>query len=231
MLSKSQAKLFFIAATVGFSGVFLWLSVDTILQIPERTNQEELTPAVARGKHIWDVNNCMGCHTLFGEGAYYAPELTKVVERRGEAYIRVFLRDPEAMYPGRRRMINYGFSEDEISDLIAFFEWIGNVDTNGFPTDPPLAASRARGTAPVASDVVTPAPFEVCSACHMVGGQGGTVGPALDGVASRYTREELDEWLHDPQSVRPGTAMPNPESLGIDDAQLEELSTWLMTLE
>lgn len=229
MLSKSQAKLFFIAATVGFSGVFLWLSVDTVMQIPARTNQDALTPAVARGKHIWDVNNCMGCHTLFGEGAYYAPELTQVVERRGEVYIRAFLRDPEAMYPGRRRMINYHFTEDEISDVIAFFVWVGNVDTNGFPADPPLAGSRPG--APVASDVITPASFAVCSACHMVGGQGGTVGPALDGVASRFTREELDAWLEDPQSVRPGTAMPNPESLGIDDAQLEELSTWLMTLE
>lgn len=43
----------------------------------------------------------MGCHTLLGEGAYYAPELTKVVERRSAAWIDRFLQDPEAMYPGR----------------------------------------------------------------------------------------------------------------------------------
>ena len=157
------------------------------------------------------------------------PELTKVVERRGEVYIRTFLRDPEAMYPGRRRMINYHFSEDEISDLIAFFVWVGNVDTNGFPADPPLASSHAPPAS--TSDVVTPASFAVCSACHMVGGQGGTVGPALDGVGSRFSRAELDEWLNDPQAVRPGTAMPNPETLGISAEQLEELTAWLMTLE
>ncbi|MFT4621848.1 MAG: hypothetical protein ACI8PZ_000500 [Myxococcota bacterium] len=30
MLSKSQARLFFLVATAGFSGVFLLLTVDTI---------------------------------------------------------------------------------------------------------------------------------------------------------------------------------------------------------
>ena len=30
----------------------------------------------------------MGCHTIMGEGAYYAPELTNVIERRGEEYVR-----------------------------------------------------------------------------------------------------------------------------------------------
>jgi nitric oxide reductase subunit C len=53
----------------------------------------------------------MGCHTLLGEGAYYAPELTKVYERRGPAFIRAMLRDPEAMYPGQRKMQNYDFTE------------------------------------------------------------------------------------------------------------------------
>ena len=38
------------------------------------------------------------------------------------------LRDPEAMYPGRRRMQQYDFTDQQISDLIAFFEW---VDANG----------------------------------------------------------------------------------------------------
>ncbi len=80
MLSKSQAKWFFLFATAGFSGVFLWLTVDTLRQIPERSHEADLTDSVVRGKDIWEKNNCMGCHTLFGEGAYYAPELTKVVQ-------------------------------------------------------------------------------------------------------------------------------------------------------
>lgn len=75
----------------------------------------------------------MGCHTILGEGAYYAPELTKSYERRGPDWIRLFLKDPQAMYPGQRKMVKYNFSEEEISDVIAFLKWNGELDLNGFP--------------------------------------------------------------------------------------------------
>ncbi|WP_410954841.1 c-type cytochrome, partial [Pseudomonas aeruginosa] len=89
------------------------------------TKAAAITPEVERGKELWEASNCMGCHTLFGEGAYYAPELTKVYERRGPEFIRAMLRDPEAMYPGQRKMQNYNFDERQIDDLLAFLQWSG----------------------------------------------------------------------------------------------------------
>ena len=142
MLSKSQAKIFFLGGTGVFSAAFLSLTFDTHRKVPAQTHADKITPAVTRGKHIWEDNNCMGCHTLFGEGAYYAPELTKVVERRGKPWMRLFLKDPEAMYPNERKMVNYHFKDDQIDDVIAFFEWCGNVDLNGFPAKPPLAVYK-----------------------------------------------------------------------------------------
>ena len=229
MLSKSQARLFFLVATGGFSFVFLGLTVDTIRQVPERSHEEALTPAVVHGKEIWERNNCMGCHTLLGEGAYYAPELTKVVERRGKPWIRVFLKDPQAMFPGERKMVQYDFSEEEIESVIAFLEWVGNIDTNGFPAEPDMRPVAASVVASAASNVPQPPATysQICAACHAVGGKGGAVGPALDGVATRYSEAEMDRWLANPQAVRPGTAMPN---LGLDDTTRAELVTWLMQL-
>lgn len=246
MLTKSQARTFFVGFTVLFSGVFLGLTVDTIRQVPERSNEDQLSEEVVKGKEIWEANNCMGCHTLLGEGGYYAPELTKVVERRGEAWIRIFIKDPAAMYPGRRKMVKYDFSEEEITQVIAFLDWVGKIDTNGFPRAPdmttagivspanagnlasaPSAASptaNPHGAAPAAPTYFT----QVCQSCHAVGGTGGAVGPALDGVATRFTEEKLDAWLRDPQSVKPGTAMPN---LALPDATRAELVTWLMQLD
>lgn len=231
MLSKSQAKLFFLAATVGFSGVFLFLSYDTLRQMPERTNAQNLTPEVLAGRHIWDENNCMGCHTLLGEGAYYAPELTQVVERRGEAYLRIFLADPNSV-EGRRQMVDYEFNDEEIDSLIAFFTWISEIDTNGFPADPPMAQVSEVSANSAAGLAAAPESFAVCRACHALAGDGGSTGPAFDGIANRFSEEELDAWLSDPAGVRPGTAMPNPRTaLGMTDAQMEEISAWLMTLE
>lgn len=139
MLTKSQAKLFFLAGTVIFSVLFLGLSLDTHMnRVGEQTNEENITEAVIAGKHLWEDNNCMGCHTLMGEGAYYAPELTKVVERRGAPYIKGVLMSPTPWgeHTSGRKMVAYGFSDKEATDLVEFFTWIGNIDLNGFPAKP-----------------------------------------------------------------------------------------------
>lgn len=227
MLSKSQARLFFVVATGAFSFVFLGLTVDTVAQVPARSHEENLTPQVIRGKEIWEAENCMGCHTLLGEGAYYAPELTKVVERRGEAWIDLFLRDPEAMFPGERKMVKYDFTDEDRAAVVAFLKWVGEIDTNGFPAKPDLAPTPP--SAPVAPPSSTPAPpvfASVCMGCHQVGGKGGVVGPALDDVARKYDRAALHRWLKDPQSVKPGTAMPN---LGLADDVREAVVDHLLS--
>lgn len=225
MLSKSQAKWFFLVATGGFSGVFLWLTVDTVRQVPERSHEENLSEQVVRGKEIWDSNNCMGCHTILGEGAYYAPELTKAYDRRGEVWLATFLADPQAMYPGQRKMVQYDFTEDEIADVIAYLKWIGEIDTNGFPAEPDLALPTPVVVAQVEA---TPAPeiyTALCVACHSRNGSGGQVGPALDGVDQRYTEAELRAWLEDPTAVKPGTAMPN---LNLSPSDVDALVAYLL---
>ena len=227
MLAKSQAKWFFLGGTGLFSAAFLVLTVDSLGQVPARSREQALSESAVRGKMIWDKNNCMGCHTIFGEGAYYAPELTKVVERRGKDWIATFLKDPEAMFPGKRRMVNYHFDDAQIADVIAFFTWIGDVDTNGFPAKPDLAPPAA----PVrdgASARLARAPHTwktVCVACHSVEGQGGKVGPALDDVGALFAPDKLDAWLANPAAVKPGTAMPN---LGLTPAVRADLVKWLL---
>lgn len=135
MLSKSQAKLFFLAGTVIFSLLFLGLSYDTVSnRVGEQTHEENITEAVIAGKHLWESNNCMGCHTILGEGAYYAPELTKVVERRGEGYIKSVLMAKE-WAPNGRNMVGYEMTAEEAENMVAFFIWIGNIDLNGFPAE------------------------------------------------------------------------------------------------
>lgn len=137
MLSKSQARTFFLGGTVVTFAIFLALSWNSLANdVPRQTNPEKLTESVIRGKHLWESNNCMGCHTIFGEGAYYAPELTKVYERRGEGYIKAALMSKVPWAPRGRKMVAYGFSDEQAGDMVAFFKWIGEVDLNGFPPKP-----------------------------------------------------------------------------------------------
>jgi len=137
MLSKKQAKVFFLGGTITFSLIFLGLSYESVTSsMPRKTNADQITDAVVRGKHIWERNNCMGCHTLLGEGAYYAPELTKVYSRKGEAYIKTVVMSKVPWAPRGRKMVAYGMSEDEAQDVVEFFKWVDKMDLNGFPPKP-----------------------------------------------------------------------------------------------
>lgn len=221
MLTKSQARAFFLGGTLLCATAFIGLTVDTFQRIPAQTHDDAITEEVARGKDLWERSNCMGCHTLFGEGAYYAPELTKVMDRRGEAFVRAMLLSPESMYPGERKMQDYGFTEDEVSDLMAFLRWCGQVDLNGFPAEPPLMPPPSTAAATDGR----PAIFDqVCVACHSLGGQGGQVGPALDGVGLRLSNEELHRWLEDPLAFKPDARMPK---LPLSPQQIDELALFL----
>ncbi len=235
MLSKSQAKAFFLVGTLGFSAIFVGLTIDTFQRIPAQTRSENLTPEVIRGKHLFDRNNCMGCHTILGEGAYYAPELTKVFERRGEAFIKAMLRDPESMYPGQRKMTNYKFTEEEISDFTAFLKWIGEMDLNGFPPKPDLGQIASVGnsgntaSSPFVKREDRPQVFnQLCVACHSLGGQGGQVGPALDSIGATRDIAFLKLWLRDPMSVKSDSKMPK---LPLSEEQIVELAAFLSNLK
>lgn len=227
MLTKKAARSFFIIGTVITFGCFIILTVDTFQKIPAQTNEHNLTESAIRGKHLFDANNCMGCHTIMGEGAYYAPELTKVYKKKGSAFIKMMLTDPEKMFPGKRKMVKYDFTDQEKEDIVQFFKWIGEVDLNGFPKEPDLKISQSQ-----VADLPSNQPEiiqDMCMSCHSLKGQGSTEGPgpALDGVGNRYSKDFLRRWLKDPESVKPGTEMPNLE---LEPQVIDELTEYLSNL-
>ena len=131
-MNKKQTRLFAIGSSLLAVLVFLGMTIDSHRQFGKLTNADKITPAVARGKDVWHKNNCINCHTVFGEGAYYAPDLTKITKLRGEAYLTAYMRDPSKFYDEtrhRRLMPKQNLSETDITDLIAFLDWISNVDT------------------------------------------------------------------------------------------------------
>ncbi len=150
MLSKKQARAFFLGGTLVTFLIFIGLTVFSLSESVDQTNAENITESVVRGKVIWETNNCMGCHTILGEGAYFAPELTKVVDRlnqkydgQGEEVIKSILMSEVPWQPNGRKMVAYGMTEEEAEDMVEFFKWIGEIDLNGFDRIvSPLAKNR-----------------------------------------------------------------------------------------
>jgi len=106
-------------------------------------NEEEAEALVSHGKKITQGRNCMGCHTLLGNGSYFAPDLTKawldpgwISEVEREERMIEFLMDPvenARSFGSDRVMPNLHLSREEAMATIAFLKWMSSIDTNGFP--------------------------------------------------------------------------------------------------
>jgi len=205
-MTKATTRRFFWGGTVLFTAVFIGLTIHTHTTIGERTNTDALTPDVVRGLTVWERYNCENCHTLMGEGAYYAPDLTKIVGQRGRPYLQLFLADPSAFYSAERDgrlMPTLGLSEGEIDDVISFLDWVGNVDLNGWPPRPILVAGvAARGLPGVEGVADSAAPglrgkalFDGeggCAACHSIAAEVTLVGASMAGIPERAVRRIED---------------------------------------
>jgi nitric oxide reductase subunit C len=131
--TKAMARNIFYGGTVFFVLLFLALAYDTNRTLPTRDNSQNLTPAVAHGKKLWEVHNCIGCHTLMGEGAYFAPELVNVYPRRGPEFIKAWIKAQPTGAPGRRQMPQFHLTDQELDDLVAFLKYASEINTNKWP--------------------------------------------------------------------------------------------------
>lgn len=201
-MTKRHTRLFFIWGTVIFALVFVGMTIDSHRKFGTLTNADMITEDVKAGKDVWHNENCINCHTLLGEGAYYAPDLTKITQQRGAAYLRAFLQDPSQFYSEevhRRLMPNPDLTEDEITQVIAFLDWVANIDNQGWPPRPILvsggqmagARAVAEPTAVASNDPVamgeglyrsTP---PGCFACHSISAGVDLAGPTLAGIGTR----------------------------------------------
>ncbi len=109
----------------------------------EMLSEKQAEALVTHGKKVIQGRNCMGCHTLLGNGAYFAPDLTKAwldpawgSEAEREEMMLNFLLDPQEnarSFGSGRTMPNLHLTEEEARAVIAFLKWMSAIDTNGFP--------------------------------------------------------------------------------------------------
>jgi nitric oxide reductase subunit C len=110
----------------------------------QKLTEEEAQALVTRGKLTTQAKNCMNCHTLLGNGAYFAPDLTKswldpswgTKEIREQEMVDFLMNPQDRLHNGLgRRMPNLGITEEEARATVAFLKWMATIDTNGFPAN------------------------------------------------------------------------------------------------
>lgn len=141
-LTKTGARNVFYGGSIFFFTIFVGLTAHSHYYIrTTSTDESTLTDGVARGKHVWEKNACINCHTLLGEGAYFAPELGNVWVRWGgkddPEGARETLKSWMAAQPSgvdrRRQMPQFNLTEQELNDLADFLEWTSRIKTQNWP--------------------------------------------------------------------------------------------------
>ncbi len=140
--TKSAARNVFYGGSIFFFVTFLALTAESHWHIvTSSTDEATLTAGVERGKRVWEKNACIDCHTLLGEGAYFAPELGNVWVRYGgrddpegaRASLIAWIQSMPTGIEGRRQMPHFDLSEQQLNDLVDFLEWTSRIDTQGWP--------------------------------------------------------------------------------------------------
>jgi nitric oxide reductase subunit C len=142
VLTKSMARNIFYGGSLFFILVFAALTWHSHRYIvTTSTDAAGLTESVAAGKRVWEHNACINCHTILGEGAYFAPELGNVMTRWGVAD------DPEAAFEtlkswmeamptgieGRRQMPQFNLTDEQLRNLSDFLLWTNKIRTQEWP--------------------------------------------------------------------------------------------------
>ena len=139
ILTKEMARNIFYGGSIFFFLLFLALTYQTHADIPKRDMRQLLDdPQVGEqirlGKKIWEENDCIGCHTLLGEGAYFAPELGNVYVRLGsnidtlKLRIKGLISMPAEGVP-TRRMPRFQFTDEQITALAEFLKYVSEIKT------------------------------------------------------------------------------------------------------
>jgi len=159
-------------------------------QESEPAPQTAHTPAtvdVAQGKNLYDTN-CSTCHGVDARGED-GPNLRGVPAALGDAAVENIIRRG---IPGTAMAGIYTISDAGAANIVAYLRTLTtSVDAGPSIGDPQKGEAVFQSSG--------------CSACHMIAGQGGSIGPELTRIGVMRGPASLKERLLDPAANLPTT--------------------------
>jgi len=174
-VSVNRVRYFRFAASIWLA----WTLIQNAFVSQARGSQSQTSVDLAESKRLFE-QNCSACHGVDAGGGD-GPDLHSVLARFGDAGVEDIIRRgiPGTAMPGSSTL-----SEREEANIVAYLR---NLDST--TTVEKVAGDSSKGQALYNSSG--------CQACHMIAGQGGSIGPDLTRIGAMRGGTNLKARLED----------------------------------
>jgi mono/diheme cytochrome c family protein len=196
---------------------------------------------IAHGKALVIEYGCAACHEIQGikTPENFAPELSRVgskpvvqlvfvqgMRRNLPDYIEGKIRQPRAFGQGLR-MPQYSFTADQVdaltTALLAFTDRSYTLPSSLQVSAQHDSDYRAAGSAGKLMEDLN------CYSCHRINGRGGDMAPDLTWEGSSVQRKWLDDFLKNPNTLRPALLRRMPK-FNLADSERAVLTDYIMNV-
>lgn len=210
-------------AAIGWTG----LTVTAIVTTPKSTapagdfaaaavqEWQQLSPGELAGIFYFRQEHCSSCHNLGGGVSKAGPDLANSPTRRPPSWLMEFFKNPPRLIPGTP-MPPVRLNDIQLTALVAFLMKLT-----------PESAPALENTPTEAGRGAMVFQENECGNCHLANGSGTKVGPTLNGISLRRSREWIEEQVRNPKAHLPETMM-SPYNL--DPRDMEHLIFYLLSL-
>lgn len=164
--------------------------------VPFAAEWNQLTPVELAGLWYFRAEKCESCHNLGSGEPKLGPTLATVAEKKSADWMIAHFKNPQQVVPGTP-MPALQLPASALNALASFLLKLTPENSASLEMTPDYAAEAARIYAE-----------NNCPLCHLVNGAGNTVGPPLNGLASRRDREWVVGHFREPTRFSPGSMMP-----------------------
>ena len=212
---------------------------------PDLLANVHLQPAtkaqIAHGKKLVIEYGCASCHVITGvpKPDNFGPDLSRVgskplvqlvflpgMEHSLPAYLAEKLRQPRAFGPSLH-MPRYNFTSAQVEDVTTA---LLSLTERSFtlPSRLQIPAVRETSYRPAGQAGQLMASLN-CQSCHRINGNGGTMAPDLSWEGSSVQSQWLDNFLKDPNTLRP-TLIRRMPKFNLTDSERKVLTGYIETV-
>lgn len=250
-IKSKVLRLALLTGLVMISGLDCFAHPSSSLVKPAGYKAKSPTASSAKGKTLFEENNCKVCHTISGRGGCLAPPLDGIGSRRTPKFISLRITSGESaankfadLY-GKTELMPHVRVPASTANAIAKYLLTLKEPKHGFKIighkDAQAGSDKNEKTIPITDGALARGrellSSKGCLACHSFGNLGGTFAVKFNGVGSRLTAEAIRKQISDaqlltleddPEYGARGTTMP---PLDLSEKDIDDLSAYLSSLK